>query len=141
MTLGKLLSYIPDPLKWLDDALAVMRYGTGHKLTWYKAGGWNGAHVETMLNRYGILCYWRDYGHGGDTIGVHVPKAQAVWADYLLRKAGAPIEGPALSKAQFGPMPAEWGAPARPVGFAGVILSLVSPQQRTAKGKRRGGDD
>lgn len=143
--IGKLAAVLPDPLKWIDDAFAILRHGTGHKIEWYKTSGWNGAAVETMLNRYGIACYWRDYGHGKDRLGVHVPKQQAVWADYLLRRAGAPLAGPALSKVDPGPMPAEWGVMARPVGLAGAVVrgwmprrnnNVNSKQSRTTR--RRG---
>ena len=131
--LERLLAFLPDPLKWIDDAFAIMHYGMGHKIEWYKA--WNGAQVETLLNCYGVAVYWRDYGHGKDTKGLHVPKAQAVWADYILRRAGAPMVGPALSKVNPGPMPAEWGVMARPVGVAGAIVRGWMPQ-RGKQGRR-----
>ena len=127
---GRLLAFAPDPLKWIDDVLAITHYGMGHKIEWYKA--WNGAQVETLLNRYGVKVYWRDYGHGKNTKGLHVPKAQAKWADYLLRRAGAPLVGPALSNVAPGPMPTEWGVMARPVGIAGAIVRGWMPR----RGKR-----
>lgn len=130
--ISKLAACLPDPLKWIDDALAIMHYGMGHKIEWYKVSDWNGCDVETLLNRYGVKVYWRDYGHGKNTKGLHVPKAQAKWADYLLRRAGAPLAGPALSKANLGAMPTEWGVMARPVGLAGAIVRGWMPR----RGKR-----
>jgi hypothetical protein len=133
--IGKIAAVLPDPLKWIDDAIAILHYGFGYKVEWYKGGGWNGATVERLLNRYGIRTYWRDYGHGKDRLGVHVPKQQAKWADYVLRRAGAPLAGPALSNTNPGTMPAEWGVPARSVGFAGLVLDILDPL-RGHKGKR-----
>jgi hypothetical protein len=133
--IGRLLAFIPDPLKGIDDVLAILHYGRGHKIEWQKGGGWNGATVERLLNRYGIRTYHRDYGHGKDTLGVHVPKQQAKWADHILRRAGAPLTGRALSKTTFGEMPREWGVPARGVGFAGALLDMVEPL-RGKRGKR-----
>ena len=126
----RLLSLLPDPLKWLDDALAILRHGPGHKLEWVAGSAWHGKQVEGLLNRYGIRTYWRDYGHSKRTKGVHVPRQQAAWADWLLRRAGCPLVSPPLSRSAPGPMPTDWGAPARPVGMAGAITRLLSPLRR-----------
>lgn len=115
----KLLDF--DPLKWTDDAVAILRNGWGRKIEWYKASGWTGAKVEGILRRYGISVYARDYGHGKMTKGLRVRRQQAAWADYVLRKAGCPLASPPLSNAQPGDLPKEWGVPARPIGVAGRI--------------------
>lgn len=125
-----LFRILPDPLKWIDDALAILRYGPGHKLEWIASSAWHGKQVEGLLNRYGIRTYWRDYGHSKRTKGVHVPRPQAVWADWLLRRAGCPLVSTQLSNVHPGALPTDWGAPARPVGMAGAITRLLSPLRR-----------
>ena len=112
-----------DIIKWLDDLLAVLRNGRGHRLEWYKSSGWAGGDVERVLRRYGIRVYCRDYGHGKTTLGCRVRRRQAAWADYLLRTAGCPLASPPLSKPGR-VMPRAWGVPARPVGLAGWLIDL-----------------
>ena len=113
-----------DIIKWLDDLLAVLRNGQGHRLEWYKSSGWTGVNVERVLRRYGIRVYCRDYGHGRDTLACRVRSRQAAWADYLLRTAGCPLASRPLSKPGR-VMPRAWGVPARPVGLAGRIVELL----------------
>ena len=112
-----------DIIKWLDDLLAVLRNGQGHRLEWYKSSGWAGGDVERVLRQYGIRVYCRDYGHGRDTLGCRVRQQQAAWADYLLRTAGCPLTSRPLSKPGR-VMPRAWGVPARPVGLAGMIIDM-----------------
>lgn len=119
-----------DPLKWIDDALALLTNGPGHKLEWYKSSGWAGGRVERILREYGVRVYRRDYGHGRDTLGCHVRKRQAAWADYLLRRAGCPLVSPALARTGAGAMPAAWGVPAKPAGVAGWIVQMLSRPAR-----------
>ena len=115
-----------DIIKWLDDLVALLANGRGHKLEWCKSSGWSGSRVERVLRRYGIRVYCRDYGHGRDTLGCRVRSQQAAWADYLLRRAGCPLLSRPLSGtgAKPGPMPRAWGVPARPVGLAGRIVDM-----------------
>lgn len=120
----------PDIIKWIDDARAIRKYGLGHKIKWIVCSGWNGADVERILLRYGIPAYWRDYGIGTDERGLHVPKKQAVWADWLLRRAGCPVVSRQLSNVSDGAMPKAWSEEnpdaAHPgVGFAGWFLRIL----------------
>lgn len=122
-----LLWFLPDPIKWLDDLGAVLRYGPGVKIAWVFGPAWPGLAVESVLLRYGVRVLRRDYGHGKQTAGVYVPKDQAAWADWLLRRAGCPVVSPALSAVEAGAMPAAWGVPARPVGLAGALVRAWAP--------------
>jgi hypothetical protein len=114
-----------DVTKLIDDLISRSRYGRGHKLEWPHSSVWTGMKVERTLRRYGIRTYCRDYGQFKPTKGLHVPKGQAVWADWVLRRADCPLIGPPLSKVVAGPMPADWGVPARGGGFAGVIIDML----------------
>jgi hypothetical protein len=132
-----------DVTKLIDDLVARSRYGRGHKLEWPHSSVWTGMKVERTLRRYGIRTYCRDYGQFKSTKGLHVPKAQAVWADWVLRRADCPLIGPPLSKVAVGPMPADWGVPARGGGFAGVIIDMLGgstpapPRRKRRQRKRR----
>lgn len=113
---------IPDVLKGIDDAIAMYRYGRGHKLEWAHSQVWRGVDVEQYLTRRGVRCYCRDYGEGKSTQGCRVPAAQAKWADWALRRAGVPVVGPALSNVKAGAPPKPWGDGVRGVGFAGLFV-------------------
>ena len=119
-----------DPLKWLDDALCVLRWGPGVKLTWANVSGWPGGAVERILRQYGVRVYWRQYSINGRDYGVHVLPQQAAWAEYVLRKAGCPLTSPLVSEHNRsvqpgGAMPKAWGVPARPVGLAGRVVDFL----------------
>lgn len=134
--MGVLNFFVPDVLKGIDDMLAVMHHGRGYKIEWTKCATWRGIDVDRHLNARGIRTYHRDYGEGKNTLGVHVPAAQAAWADYVLRRAGVPLVSPALSNAQGGaPVPA-WGTGVQTVGFAGLF---VGRQRGKRRSRRQGG--
>ena len=44
--IGKLLALLPDPLKWLDDALAILHHGRGHKLEWVASSAWRASRLR-----------------------------------------------------------------------------------------------
>lgn len=131
-----LMKFIPDPLKALDDLLCVLRYGLGAKLTWAQVSGWPGARVESLLRRYGVTVYRRQYAFvEGDDYGVHVPRAQSRWAEYVLRRAGCPLTSPLLHAGNRnvtpGPIGNAWSdanprAAARPAGLAGAVVAFLT---------------
>ena len=104
-----------DPIKWLDDAIQTMRLGSGVKLTW-PPGAATGTQVENMLRKYGVKVYKRQYTNGKHRdYGVTVRSEQAIWAQTLLDKFLA-----------GGNMPKEWGVPAKPQGWGGIIADWLS---------------
>ena len=124
-----MLQFFPDPLKWLDDFLAVLRWGPGVKITWAAVSGWPGGRVEKLLRGYGVRVYRRQYSINGSDYGVHVLPQQAQWAEYLLRKAGCPLTSALISEKNRrvqggGAMPKAWGVPAKPVGLAGRVADF-----------------
>lgn len=117
-----------DPVKWIDDILAIGQNGTGVKLTWLAGTAWRGAEVERILRRYGVRVYARQYTTPDNKrdYGVTVRAKQADWADYLLRKAGVPVSSPERNVvAVTGAMPQAKGTPAKPVGFGGLVVSIL----------------
>ena len=120
-----------DPIKWIDDLLALIRWGPGVKLTWANVSRWPGGKVERILRRYGIRVYRRQYSVNGSDYGVHVLRQQAEWAEYLLRRAGCPLTSPLISEGNRsvqpgGAMPKAWNVPAKPVGFAGRVIDFLT---------------
>ena len=118
-----------DLIKWIDDFLCLLRWGPGVKLTWVNVSGWPGGRVERILRQYGVRVYRRQYSVNGSDYGLHVLPQQAMWAEYVLRKAGCPLTSPLVNEANRrvqpgGAMPRAWGVPARPVGLAGWIVDM-----------------
>lgn len=104
-----------DPVKWLDDLLTSLFHGRGVMLTWPRSAA-TGAQVEMMFRRYGIRVYHRQYTDNNDRpYGVTVRKEQEKWARYLLDTYLA-----------SGAMPKEWGVPAPPSGFGGMVVDWLS---------------
>lgn len=127
-----------DPLKNLDDLLAMIRNGRGHKITWSAGTGWRGVEVEGTLLRYGVPVYRRQYtkrkrGQTEDgrpiyrDYGVTVRRRQRRWAEYVLLRAGAPITSPLLPEnlhVEPGDMPMAWGVLPKPADFSGRLFRL-----------------
>lgn len=126
------INVLPDPLKWIDDTLCILRYGAGVKITWSSGTDWAGGDVEMLLRSYGVRVWNRQYARkkGVDDYGLHVRPQQARWAEYVLRKAGCPLTSPLISEANRhvqpgGAMPRAWGVPAKPVGFVGRMVDFL----------------
>lgn len=118
--------YFPDIVKWIDDAYCIARRGSGVKITWASGGGFYGARVEGILRKYGVRVYARQYAFSKDEdLGVTVRQQQAVFADWLLRRAGVPVTSTALTNATEGEMPLAWGTGAPATGASGVMADLL----------------
>ncbi len=116
-----------DPIKWLDDLFAIATNGFGVRLTWMATSEWSGARVEMLLRRFGVKVYARQYtSPQGRDYGVTVRKGQAVWADYILRSNCLPMTSKQLTDSMGRAPQMSWGRPARPVGFAGMIVDWFS---------------
>lgn len=112
-----------DWLKWLDDAIASARHGSGTWITWDSNDSRSGADAERFLRSYGVRVIARQYSEKQTRdYGVKVKDAQAAWADALMRVDGWPVTSPSLGKT-LRTLPPAWGVPVAPVGFLGNILS------------------
>lgn len=123
-----------DPIKWIDDAYTTSRNGRGVLLEW-DATSVTGADVETLLRRFGVKVYARKYPKRTDKIaGCHVPSAQAVYADGLLRGHGIPVVSAPLSK-PIRPA-SSWGVPAKAQGMAGKLGDAMGVAPRKERKER-----
>lgn len=141
------LRKLPDPIKDLDDLIAVLSHGLGRRLIWTYGSTWNGARVEKLLNTYGIRTYARKYAYkDGDFWGLRVQAKQGDWAEYIALGAGVPLIGKDLDRRDHDLPASSWGVPSRPVGMFGWLTRAADPIRadrrrpgRKAKRRRRGG--
>jgi hypothetical protein len=107
------------------------RVGGEHWFVFERGNGLTGWHVERVFKRYGVPVLKRDYAARSPTVGVSVPAAQAVWAEYLLSRAGmtnaltTPLLNPQHANTKAGPMPPDWGRPSRQVGIMGFLVWVL----------------
>ena len=117
--------FIVDPGKLIDDLYTRGKNGGGVLLEW-DAGATDGApsDIEALLRSYGVKVYARQYPrkHGG-VAGCHVRRAQAKYADGILRGHGVPVLSKQLSK-PIRPR-RRWGVMAKPQGFAGWMNDAI----------------
>lgn len=117
-----------DPINWLDGFLGQLRHGPMHRFTFSRKGDFSGVDVERMLRQYGVRVWGRSADE--EEIGVLVKKSQAVWAEYLLCRAGVPLTGNLLDprNAHYrqhhrGAMPTPWSA--HGIGLSSVVDHIV----------------
>jgi len=127
---------------WLDDALGAMDWidrleGVITRLRWRdpghgiamtradKGGTLSGVETEETLRRYGV----RVCGRGFDSRRLYfmVKRRQARWAEYLLLRAGVPLENPlhdprvAAQAARHAGLPPAWADRARRGWWARLV--------------------
>lgn len=85
----------PDLINWLDGAAGQLAYGPMHRFTFSIATGFRGVDVEMLLHQYGIRVWGRET-IGEEELALLVKQKQAVWAEYLLCRAGVPLTGKLL---------------------------------------------
>ena len=141
-----------DPLKWIDDMLAMWTQGPSHKIEWYYQTGQAGGQIEKDLRYYGVIVFGRSYVKDtgeGKIYSLHVRKTQAAWAVTLLKTMGVPIRSgdiPSAKPLKSGLPARTWKSVAKPVGLGGLIndIFMGSPSRMKKKapgknGKKSGG--
>jgi hypothetical protein len=78
-----------DILSPLDAAFGRLQYGQMHRFSFYATSTYNGYRVEKLLRRYGIRIWGRSVD--GELRSFLVKRRQAVWAEYILCRAGVPL--------------------------------------------------
>jgi hypothetical protein len=83
---------IIDPI---DAWIGRLAHGPMHRFTFSSKGEFTGAEVEMLLRRYGIRIWGRELDLQ-DELAFLVKRRQAVWAEYILCRAGVPLTCPLL---------------------------------------------
>lgn len=105
--------------------------GGGVYFEFSRHSDWKGVDAESLLASYGIKVFGR-YVDGEETFGFYVKPKQAVWADYLLRTAGAPVISTPLSDKnaaiprEGGKLPKAWGVEAKPKTFVDWVVRIMA---------------
>jgi hypothetical protein len=63
-----------------------------HRFTYSNATGFRGVDVEMLLRQYGVRVWGREV-IDDEELALLVKQRQAVWAEYLLCRAGVPLTG------------------------------------------------
>ena len=109
------------PLAIVENLLSMLIYGRGVRFV--VPAGSAAQTALGVLRRYGVRTYAYSFTHRSRDRVFRVRAAQAQWAAYLLARAGVPVlAGPPASTGR-GHLPAAWGVPARPSGWAGMVLA------------------
>ena len=82
--------FIPDLINPLDALFGKLRHGPLFRISYERDAGYTGAQVEYMLRQYGIRVWGREVDHA-DEIAIQVKRSQALWAEYILCRAGIPL--------------------------------------------------
>lgn len=83
---------IIDPI---DSLFGRMLHGSMHRFSYSRQGDFTGIDVEHLLRQYGIRVWGREVTDD-EEIAFLVKRKQAVWAEYLLCRAGVPLTSPLL---------------------------------------------
>jgi len=107
----------PDLINLFDHLSGRLQYGQLHCFTFVTTTGFTGIEVEKLLRQYGIRVWGRMIASEQEQeLAFHVKQRQAVWAEYLLCRAGVPLTSPLLDQrnARYrarhapGAMPTPW---------------------------------
>lgn len=85
-----LLLALPDLIDAVDGWIGRLQYGPMHRFSFLRAGDYTGAEVEKLLRRYGIRVWGRELDHPTE-LAFLVKQRQAIWAEYILCRAGVPL--------------------------------------------------
>ncbi len=78
-----------DILSPVDALWGRLQFGPMHRFSFYATSAFNGYRVEKLLRQYGIRVWGRRID--GERRSFLVKQRQAVWAEYLLCRAGVPL--------------------------------------------------
>lgn len=84
-----------DVLSPIDELVARAQYGNMHRFTFVATAAFTGHKVERLLRHYGVRVWGRKIVDGSLRSFV-VKQRQAVWAEYVMCRAGVPLVGELL---------------------------------------------
>ena len=79
-----------DLLNPIDGYMGRLLYGPMHRFSFSTHGDFTGMQVEKLLRQYGIRIWGRELDND-DELAFLVKQSQAVWAEYILCRAGVPL--------------------------------------------------
>ncbi len=108
---------LPDLIDPMDGWFGRLWHGSMHRFSFLRAGDFTGAQVEKLLQQYGIRIWGRELDDPTE-LAFLVKQKQAIWAEYVLCRAGVPLTNELLDprNAQYrqrhvlGSMPTPWSA-------------------------------
>lgn len=80
-----------DIISPIDTMVGMARHGNMHRFVFEASTGFTGYQVEKTLRRYGVRVWGRK--SRGTQRSFLVKQDQAVWAEYVLCRAGVPLCG------------------------------------------------
>jgi hypothetical protein len=83
-----------DIINWLDGITGRALHGPMHRFSFSRKGDFSGVDAEMLLRQYGIRVWGREAND--EEIAILVKRKQAVWAEYILCRAGVPLICPLL---------------------------------------------
>lgn len=106
---------LPDPVNVIEGMLAGSMHGPMHEFRFSRGGGFTGIQAERLMRQYGIRVFGR-LTNNPEQVGFKVKQSQAIWAEYLLLRAGVPLVTPLLDprnrdyqrRHTAGEMPTPW---------------------------------
>lgn len=93
--MNQLLRFFPEIVHPLDGLWARWQNGPMHRFSFATGAGVTGHDVEKLLRTYGIRIWGRETKDPEERAFL-VKRAQAIWAEYLLCRAGVPLTCPLL---------------------------------------------
>lgn len=80
----------PELIHPLDGLIGKWLHGPMHRFCFARGAGFTGVEIEMLLRRYGIRIWGREI-EDEDEVAFLVKQRQAVWAEYILCRAGVPL--------------------------------------------------
>jgi hypothetical protein len=84
------MNHLPDLIDPLDGWFGRLLHGPMHRCTFSRHGDFSGMQVEMLLHQYGIRIWGREID-APEELALLVKRRQAVWAEYILCRAGVPL--------------------------------------------------
>lgn len=85
-------------LDWIDPIdgwLGQLLHGSMHRFHFLRQGDFTGVQVELLLRQYGVRIWGREFDDPEEFTFL-VKQKQAIWAEYVMCRAGVPLTGELL---------------------------------------------
>lgn len=118
----------------LDGLMGRLVHGSMHRFTFCGTSDFSGYEVEQLMHQYGIRIWGRET-NSPEELAFLVKHTQAVWAEYILCRAGVPLTCSLLDprNAQYierherGSMPEPWIEEGiGPIGFVDYAVDWIA---------------